>query len=70
MDENEQALIDALVTQAAEPKVTESDGQRAEGRDLREIVAALSAVQATTSVTAGRTGMKLRRFVPPGAGPQ
>jgi hypothetical protein len=69
VDETEQALIDALVEQAQEPRRTESDGQSAEGRDLRELVAALSAVQATNSAAAGRTGVKLRRVVPPGAGP-
>lgn len=49
-------LLAILVAEAASPRRSESDGQMAEGRDLRELVAAIKAVPELTPRARGAWG--------------
>lgn len=65
-DSVEDALTETLVTEAQSPKKSESDGQMAEGRPLREILDAIAVRQA---VRGKSPWSSMARAVPPGAGP-
>lgn len=65
LSESVEQLTDTLVTEAALPLKSESDGQSAEGHKLTDIIAAAKFAAANGPKT--RPTIKLIRIIPPGA---
>lgn len=65
-------LTDLIVAEANQPRRSESDGQMAEARDLRELVAAKKTIDAAKAAAKGSAWgrIKMARAVPPGADPR